>query len=92
MQFSLKFRLLLIKFSIEAFYFSYNPDYLVKKIEKFFENRTFRVKVGNFTSITRSISCSVPQGGLLSHTLFRVYINDVPVLRDKNKRNYLPMI
>ena len=44
----------------------------------FLEGRNFSVKVeGNLSSI-KIICCGVPQGGVLSPTLFSIYINDVP--------------
>ena len=62
------------------------PYYIVKIIEQFLKNRSFSVKVGAFVSARRAIKCGVPQGAVLSPTLFSIFINDIPVKRDKNKR------
>jgi hypothetical protein len=40
-------------------------------------NRTARVQLQGHASRKAQIQNSVPQGGVLSHTLFLIYINDV---------------
>jgi hypothetical protein len=62
------------------------PHYIIKIIEKFLDDRNFAVKVSSHTTEKRSISCGVPQGAVLSPTLFSIYINDSPIKMDLNKR------
>lgn len=42
--------------------------------KSFLTNRTFSVKIGNFTSSLRKLSCGVPQGSVLAPTLFSLYL------------------
>jgi exonuclease III len=60
------------------------PYYLLKIIMEFLDNRKFFVQIGNSKSIVCSIEAGVPQGGVLSPTLFSIYINDIPLLDEKN--------
>ena len=64
------------------------PYYLVKIIKSFLQNRSFSVKIGQELSDPMPAFSGVPQGGVLSPTLFSVFMNDIvffPILREKNK-------
>lgn len=52
------------------------PIYLTKLIRSFLQNRKFRVILNNQESTTRNIIAGVPQGSVLSPTLFSIYIAD----------------
>ena len=60
------------------------PYYLVKIIEQFLKDRTFVVKIGNMKSEKKKALVGVPQGGVLSTTLFSIFINDITI-RKKQK-------
>ena len=62
------------------------PHYLVRIVEAFLRERTFVVKVNGMFSSVKMIRAGVPQGGVLSPTLFSIYINDCPKRKVKNKR------
>ena len=62
------------------------PYYLVRVIEYFLRDRTFVVKVNGSFSSVKKIRAGVPQGGVLSPTLFSIFINDAPQRKIKNKR------
>ncbi|GFU03260.1 RNA-directed DNA polymerase from mobile element jockey [Trichonephila clavipes] len=55
-----------------------NTPYLIKIIKSFLENRNFSVLVNHSYSPLKNISAGVPQGALLSPTLFNIYVNDIP--------------
>ena len=65
------------------------PYYLVRILQEFLSDRSFMVKVGNNVSSERPIECGVPQGAVLSPTLFSVFINDVPINDSKNEQTLL---
>ena len=66
------------------------PLYLIKWIESFLSQRTFKVKIGKYLTKSYNISCSTPQGTVLSPLLFSIYINDIPIFKlEKNKFSLL---
>lgn len=54
------------------------PAYLTKIVWSFLPDRTFRVRVGNYFSTSRTVPAGVPQGAVMSPTLFNVYVSDIP--------------
>ena len=61
------------------------PLYLVKWFICFLSNRKFKVKINDYSTDEFDIECGVPQGAVLSPTLFSIYINDMPASISKNK-------
>lgn len=57
------------------------PTYLIKIIESFLSNRTFKTRVDDLLSSPRPIRAGVPQGSCLAPTLYLIFTNDVPLLR-----------
>jgi hypothetical protein len=51
---------------------------LIKLINSFLSPRKFRVSVEGELSVPRDVQAGVPQGSILSPTLYRIYINDMP--------------
>jgi retron-type reverse transcriptase len=51
---------------------------LIKLIGSFLSQRKFRVSVEGEMSTPRVMQAGVPQGSVLSPTLFNLYINDAP--------------
>lgn len=58
------------------------PTYLVKIVKSFLADRTFQVSIGNSLSAEHQISSGVPQGAVLSPTLFNLFLSDVPTWSD----------
>ena len=56
------------------------PHNLILSMQSFLKNRTFKIKVHNSLSPPGTIAAGVPQGSVLSPTLFNLYTNDIPQL------------
>ena len=61
------------------------PYYILRIVCTFLSSRTFTVKVNGIHSRLCIIECGVPQGGVLSPTLFAIYINDIPMSRENGE-------
>lgn len=58
------------------------PPYYILFFFNYLMGRTFRMKIGQDLSSTRSVRASVPQGNVLGPQLFLLYINDFPFPRN----------
>lgn len=54
------------------------PRKIITLIASYLNERKFQIKINNTISSTREINSSVPQGSLLSPTLFLFYVADFP--------------
>ena len=54
------------------------PDTYIHILKSFLSNRTFKVRVNKHLSTEMNINAGVPQGAVLSPTLFNIYIADFP--------------
>lgn len=54
------------------------PYYLHTLIKSFLQHRTFRIRLKQYLSISKSIHAGVPQGAVLSPTLFNLFLYDFP--------------
>jgi hypothetical protein len=62
------------------------PDFIITWIKEFLSNRSFSVKINNYSSEPHPISTGVPQGAVLSPVLFSIFINDIPLQHSKNRK------
>ena len=61
------------------------PNALTSWIKDFLSNRYFKVRINDILSEKTEIRAGVPQGAVLSPTLFSIFINDIPIQSKKNK-------
>jgi hypothetical protein len=61
------------------------PKYIICWIKEFFTNRYFAIRVNKTVTTKLRILAGVPQGAVISPTLFSIFINDIPILYSKNK-------
>lgn len=64
------------------------PAYLIKLIRNFLEGRRFMVDVQNYFSSRRNIPAELPQGSVLSPTLYSIFTSDVVIARKQNADFY----
>lgn len=58
------------------------PPFILKIVRSFLSGRRFSVSIGGTRSAPRTVAAGVPQGAVLSPTLFNVYLHDVPLPPD----------
>lgn len=54
------------------------PFWIVRIIQSFLQERTFKVKLGTAMSSLKQVEAGVPQGSVLSPTLYNIYTHDIP--------------
>lgn len=63
------------------------PTHLIKIIQSFLSGRTFSVCVNDSTSAQKKIPAGVPQGAVLSPTLYNIFTSDLPASIETNNCN-----
>ncbi len=64
----------LIKKTLESYQLSASA---LKLLRSYLQNRIQLVKIVNKYSTSEHIKCGVPQGSVLDHDLFNIFINDM---------------
>ncbi len=63
------------------------PYHIVKWIKDYLHARSFCVKINAAKSTFRNIHTGVPQGSVLSPTLFSIFINDISIKNEKYSKS-----
>ena len=58
------------------------PQYIIRIVYSFLKERTFQVAVNSTLSNIKSVPFGVPQGSVLSPTLYNIFTHDIPTLTD----------
>ena len=68
----------------------HNTGIIIKYISNYIKGRQRYTTYTNIKSKTRNFHCDIPQGGVLSPTLFNIYMSDLPQATTPNaKYQYL---
>jgi hypothetical protein len=54
------------------------PNSLIKLLKSYMTNRIFRVVVNGYESLQHVISNGLPEGSIISPTLFKLFVHDIP--------------
>lgn len=54
------------------------PAFLIKLIQSFLSDRTFAVRLGDFTTDSAEMPAGTPQGSVCSPILFNIFLHDIP--------------
>lgn len=60
------------------------PAYIINMISSFLKDRSFHVDISGAKSPTHNIPFGVPQGAVLSPTLYNIFTHDIPKFIDTN--------
>lgn len=58
------------------------PSHLIKIIQSFLQNRTFKVFISTHSSSVFQVAAGCPQGSCLSPLLYNIYTSDIPKLNN----------
>ena len=62
------------------------PNYLIRIISNYLQDRTAKIRIGNYIGPEFPLLSGVPQGGCLSPTLFNFYTKDTPTPSGNNEQ------
>ena len=62
------------------------PNYLIRIISNYLQDRTAKIRIGNYIGPEFPFLSGVPQGGCLSPTLFNFYTKDTPTPSGNNEQ------
>ena len=64
-------------------------DIALDWISCYLRNRKFSVHIGTFSSHTKTINCSVPQGRILGQTLLNCYVSTLMEIIPEHEENFV---